>query len=130
MNALDEYQLQTHVPVAGWLLIVSNAVFFLIGAIVFLLLTGIAFSTGEPEATGILLTVGTMVGFLLAVLSIPGIAAGVGLLMRKAWGRILAIVVAVLSLGNVPIGTAIGAYVLWVLLQEKAADYFRAASQS
>jgi hypothetical protein len=124
MNTLDERQLQTHIPVAGWLLIVSNAIFLLIGAFVFLLLVGIGLTTGEAEGAGVLLTVGTLVGLLLAALSIPGIAAGVGLLMRKTWGRILAIVVAILSLGNVPIGTAIGAYVLFVLLQEGAAGYF------
>lgn len=130
MNALDERQLQTHVPVAGWLLIVSNGAFLLIGAFVFLLLVGIGFVSQDTQATGVLVTMGTIVGLFLAVLSIPGIAAGAGLLARKAWGRILAIVVAILSLANVPIGTAIGAYVLWVLLQERAADYFGHGSQS
>lgn len=54
------------------------------------------------------------------VLAIPGL----GLLARKGWVRILAIVVAVLNLANVPIGTVVGLYVLWVLLQEEAGAYF------
>ena len=124
MNALDQRQLQVHVPVAGWLLIVSNALFLLVGGFVFLLLVGIGFAVREAEATGILLVTGIAVGLLLAALALPGIVAGAALLARKAWGRILAIVVAVLSLANVPLGTVIGAYVLWVLLQDAATEYF------
>ena len=50
---------------------------------------------------------------------------GFGLLAHKAWARYLAIVVAVLGLINFPIGTLIGLYTLWVLFQERAADYFQ-----
>lgn len=40
---------------------------------------------------------------------------GYGLLTRRSWGRVLAIVFAVLSLIRVPFGTALGIYTLWVL---------------
>jgi zinc-ribbon domain len=42
--------------------------------------------------------------------------AGYGLLQRRPWGRVLAIVVAVLTLFKVPFGTALGIYTLWVLV--------------
>ena len=61
------------------------------------------------------------------VLGIQGMVAGYGLLRRKAWGRILAMVVGFLGflgLVNFPLGTAIGIYTFWVLLQDSAADYF------
>jgi hypothetical protein len=58
------------------------------------------------------------------VLGIPGMVAGYGLLRRKAWGNILAMVVGFLGLVNFPLGTAIGIYTFWVLLQDSAADYF------
>jgi hypothetical protein len=58
----------------------------------------------------------------LVVLGIPGMVAGYGLLRRKAWGRILAMVVGFLGLVNVPLGTAIGIYTFWLLLQDSAAD--------
>jgi hypothetical protein len=57
-------------------------------------------------------------------LAIPGLVAGYGLLTWKSWGRILAIVVGILSLINFPLGTAVGIYTLWVLFQEEATDYF------
>jgi hypothetical protein len=130
MNGLDQRQLQLHVPVLGWLLIVGHAMFLLVGVLVFLLLTGIGVASGEREAMTILGTVGIAVGLLLVALGIPGLVAGAGLLARKSWARILAIVVAILGLVNVPIGTLIGLYALWVLMQEAATEYFAPQGQA
>jgi hypothetical protein len=41
--------------------------------------------------------------------------AGYGLLNRRPWGRVLAIIAGVLALIKFPIGTALGIYTLWVL---------------
>jgi hypothetical protein len=124
MNSLNQRQLQLHVPVVGWLLIVGHAIFVLVGLFVFVLLTGIGVASGEREAVAILGTVGTAVGLLLVVLGIPGLVAGAGLLARKSWARILAIVVGILGLVNFPVGTAIGVYTLFVLMQDAATEYF------
>jgi hypothetical protein len=124
MNSLNQRQLQLHVPVVGWLLIVGNATLLLVGVFVFLLLTGIGIGSGDRQATAILGIVGTTVGLLLIALAIPGLVAGAGLLARKSWARILAIVVGILGLVNVPVGTAIGIYTLWVLMQDAATEYF------
>jgi len=123
---MNQRQLQLHVPVVGWLLIVGHAIFVLVGVFVFLLLTGIGVAMGEREAMTmmILTTVGTAVGLLLVVLGIPGLVAGAGLLARKPWARILAIVVGILGLVNFPIGSAIGVYTLFVLMQDAATEYF------
>ncbi len=124
MNFLNEHQLKLHVTILGWLYIVGNAIFLLIGAFVFMLLAGIGVASGDSQAMAILSVVGTFVGALLAVIAIPGLVAGYGLLARKAWGRVLAIVVGILGLINFPVGTAIGIYAILVLLQEGATDYF------
>jgi hypothetical protein len=117
-------QSEQHVSILGWLFIVGNAFFLLIGGFVFMLLTGLGQSVSDPEARAILPLVGSTIGLLLALLSVPGLAAGYGLLTRKPWARVLAIVVAVLGLLNFPVGTAIGIYALWVLLQTSTANYF------
>ena len=124
MNTLNQRQLQLHVPVVGWLLILGHAIFLLVGVFVFVLLTGIGVASGEREAMTILGTVGTAFGLLLIVLGIPGLVAGAGLLAHKSWARILAIVVGILGLVNIPIGTAIGVYTLFVLMQDAASEYF------
>ena len=54
-----------------------------------------------------------------------GIAAGVGILQRADWARIMALVVGCVSLINAPFGTALGVYTLWVLLSPNAEAEFR-----
>ncbi|MEZ4831593.1 MAG: hypothetical protein R2873_06235 [Caldilineaceae bacterium] len=39
-------------------------------------------------------------------------------------GRYLAIIVGILNLPNLPIGTALGIYSLWVLFKTEAVEYF------
>ena len=126
MNQMNQHDLQQHVSILGWLYIISHAIFLAIGAFVFVLLVGIAPVTGDPEPMWILSLVGTSVGLLMAALGLPGLFAGYGLLTRRPWARILAIVVGILSLLNFPIGTAIGIYTLWVLTQPVANEYFSA----
>ena len=126
MNQMNQRDLQQHVRILGWLYVVSHAIFLAIGAFVLVLLVGIAPVTGDPEPMWILSLVGTSVGLLMAALGLPGLFAGYGLLTRKPWARVLAIVVGILSLLNFPIGAAIGIYTLWVLTQPVAAEYYAA----
>ena len=126
MNQLNEQQLQLHVPIVGWILIATHAIFLVIGLFVFMLLSviGLGVAVRDAAASGFLFIVGTFVAGLMTLLAVPGVVAGVGLLMRWSWARILAIIVAILGLMNFPIGTVIGVYALWVLLQDSAAAYF------
>jgi len=47
--------------------------------------------------------------------AVLALAAGYGLLNRRPWGRIVAIIAAILALIKFPLGTALGVYTLWVL---------------
>ena len=76
-----------------------------------------------PFAWGVAIIVILVVYFGLSV------AAGVGLLMRKQWGRISAIIHAVLSLLNMPIGTLSGALILVYMLKPQTKEYFKAATE-
>ena len=65
-------------------------------------------------------------GFLQPLLSVValaitakaalGIVAGAGLLQRAPWARLLALIVGFIALLNLPFGTALGIYTIWVLL--------------
>jgi hypothetical protein len=93
-------------------------------------MAGVA-SQNDPDAiiaVGVLGAIGTAVFFLILVLSVPSIVAGWGLLQFKPWARILTIVLSALNLMNVPIGTAIGVYGLWVLLNQETERMFSAGS--
>jgi hypothetical protein len=130
MNETMQRDVQQHITILGWLYIVGHALFLIVGGFVFLLLTGIGAGSGDDEAARILPIVGISVGLLLAALALPGLAAGYGLLTHKPWARVLAIVVGILSLVNFPIGTTIGIYTFWVLMQPAAADYFVAPASA
>jgi hypothetical protein len=54
---------------------------------------------------------------LLLLKAVVGVIAGWGLLQRESGGRVLALIVAFVSLINFPIGTVLGVYTLWVLLR-------------
>lgn len=54
-----------------------------------------------------------------------GLLAGWGLLTSEPWSRMLAIVLGFLNLIEVPFGTALGIYTLWVLLPAESEAEFR-----
>jgi len=54
-----------------------------------------------------------------------GIIAGWGLLERQPWARMLAIVLGFISLLEMPFGTALGIYTLWVLLPAQSEEEYR-----
>ncbi len=124
MNSLTPEQMHQHVTIVAWLNIIGSIFFLLIAGFLVLLLPAIGVMSGDRQALGILTIVGVVVGGFMAVLGLPGLLAGIGLLRRRNWGRILGIIVSFLNLLNVPIGTIVGAYSLWVLLQDRAAAYF------
>lgn len=59
----------------------------------------------------------TIVVFGRALLSL---AVGIALLTRQPWGRVFAIVIAILTLIKPFVGTALAIYTLWVLLARNA----------
>jgi hypothetical protein len=99
-----------------------------VGLVVFGVLIGAGIISQDPEAMKITTIVGIAVASFLILTSIPEIIGGFGLLKRRPWARVLILVIAVLDLLFIPIGTLIGIYVLWVLLQEDTAKLFRAST--
>ena len=130
--------METHVKVLGILFVVLG-VLGLIGVLVIGLIFGgtagiVSMAADDPEAKAIAVpvlgTVGLVIGGLILVLSLPDILAGIGLLERRPWARILALVLSVLGLLNFPFGTAVGAYGLWVLFNPETEALFRPAPPS
>ena len=67
---------------------------------------------------------GTAIALWLVLVSVPGIVGGMGLLKYRSWARYLVLVLSILGLLNVPVGTAIGVYSIWVLAQDETAKMF------
>ena len=106
------------------LYIIFGVLGLLAAVIAFVLIGGGTMMSGDPDAMIAGGTCATLIAALIAVLSIPNIIAGVGLQKRREWARILTIILSVINLFNFPIGTALGAYSLWALLNDQSRAYF------
>jgi hypothetical protein len=58
-----------------------------------------------------------------------GFIVGWGLMQRQPWARTAAMVLSLLSLIDVPFGTAVGIYTLWVLAPGESEAEYRRISQ-
>jgi hypothetical protein len=83
-----------------------------------------------PEVTVWLRPILSFVGWLLLVKAAAGLIAGWGLLQRQDWARTVALVVGFVALLNVPIGTALGIYTLWVLLPAQSDEEYKALAKA
>jgi len=98
-----------------------------LGGVVLIILANTLFlhlhDFGAPEApTAFLNPLLTFVGVFVVAKAAAGFAAGYGLLQREPWARVLALILAFLGLINVPFGTALSVYTLWVLLPAQSEE--------
>ncbi len=120
---MDLHGLEQHRRILGILFIVTNAL-GLLGAVVVgvffggvgALLAASGQDTGEGLALSALIALG--LGGCLLVTSVPGLITGIGLLKRRPWSRVLALVLGILGLPNFPLGTALGIYAIWFYGQQ------------
>ena len=125
----------THVKVLGVLYLVFSALSLLVALFLMLAIgsaAGIVGMTADADDAAIAIPVlglaGTALGMMLLVLALPGLVTGWGLLSFKPWARILGLVLSVLNLLNIPFGTALGIYGLWVLLNKDAERLFNSST--
>lgn len=127
--------MQTHVKVVAVGFIVFGALGVLAGVILMAVFGGAAGIVGaaaDSEEAAIALPIigltGTVLTVFLFAVSVPGLIAGWGLLSWKPWARILAIVLCAIQLVHIPLGTILGVYGLWVLLNSDTERLFSQSS--
>ena len=123
--------MQTHVKTLGILHIVFGVLGVCLGLGFLLLFGGIAGIIGIADESGegllaipILGVIGTVIFVISLLLSLPGIIAGYGLINFKPWARVLTLVLSFFHILNVPFGTALGVYGMWVLFSPEATAMF------
>lgn len=130
-------RMDTHVRVLALIQIAFGSMGLIAGLVLFVIFggaAGIVSAAGameDPEAlvaVPIITIVGAALVAIVVILSLPSLAAGIGLLSYHDWARILTLILSVLNLLNVPIGTLAGAYGLWVLLSPETEALFRSRS--
>lgn len=122
--------MEKHITLVAVINIAFGFLGIFLAFVLFVVLIGAGIISQEPDAMRITSIVGVAIAFFLLLTSIPEIIGGFGLLKRKPWARVLVLIIAVLDLLLIPIGTLIGIYELWVLLQEETIKLFAASSKS
>ncbi len=121
-------RVQEHIRLLGILWVAFSA-FNAVGAAVLYVIANTLFlhlpeMGAPPGATGWLHPFLSFIAVLVLVKAAAGFLVGWGLLQREPWARIVTIIMAFLALFNIPFGTALGIYTLWVLLpSESDAEY-------
>jgi hypothetical protein len=120
-----------HVKIVGILHIVFGALALLAGVIVLVVMGGVAGFVGASDQSAdsqavvpLLGGIGGLVFVICLVVGLPGLVGGIGLIQYKAWARIVVIVLSALDLFNIPLGTALGIYGFWVLLNKETEQLF------
>jgi hypothetical protein len=129
---VESLPMDTHVKVLAVLYIVFSALGTMAAFVVASVfgVAGVATAAGagsDAIALPIIGLTGAAVAAFLLVVSLPGFVAGIGLLKYKPWARILTIVLSALNLINIPLGTIVGVYGLYVLLSEEGTRLFTQA---
>lgn len=116
--------MEKHVSILGVLYIAFSGLGILVALIIFVSVVGGGLISGSQEAITITSIVGSSVAFFLILVSVPGIIGGLGLLKHQPWARILVLVLGILNLINIPFGTILGIYTIWVLVQDETTKLF------
>lgn len=65
------------------------------------------------------------IAVLLILLAMAGVIVGWGLLAKQPWARMAAIILGAANLIEMPFGTALGIYTLWVLLPVESEEQYQ-----
>jgi hypothetical protein len=123
--------MEKHITAVGALRIGFGIVGLMLAGLILLLTIGPGLiaqvASGDNTALAILTAIGVPIAFFVIVLSAADVIGGIGVLKRKNWARYVVMIHCVLDIFNIPIGTALGIYCIWVLMQDETARLFKQA---
>ncbi len=93
-------------------------------ALFFILRFAGSFVEDVDVANTVLHFVGIFLPFVILVVSIIGLAGGIGLMGYKKWARILVLIISAVDCLNIPLGTLVGVYSIWALMQDESVKLF------
>ena len=119
--------MKRHIKIVAVLYIALGGLGIVAALIVFGMLGGVPdFTTARNDhQAAMIVLLGGIALLAIVTVSVPSIVAGIGLLKFQSWARVLSIILSAIHLFNVPFGTALGIYGLWVMLQRETQPLFR-----
>ncbi len=118
-------RLSGHVRLLGIFWLAISAFRLIPGLILISMFRHGSFAFLPPEVPFFVHGIIKLVGLGMLAFAVLGLAAGWGLLERQPWARMLAIVLGCVNLVEMPLGTALGVYTLWVLLPAKSEEEYK-----
>lgn len=120
--------IQSHKRTLGIIHIVYGSLiavaFIFIGSLITLVFPFIADEIAQDvgnDADEILLMVSSIIRIVFILLlifsALPSIIAGIGLLQKKNWGVVIALIAGCISIFSFPFGTAVGVYSIYVFVE-------------
>ena len=101
-----------------------GSLFLVPALVIFLVFVIPGIEPGNRDDLPTLLAFGGTFALFPLVSAVWDLAGGIGLLKRRRWARILVLIGAVPELFLFPVGTAIGIYTIWVLMQKETIQLF------
>ena len=117
--------MESNIKLVAWLYIVLSVLCLVAAFIVVAIFAVIGLLTYDKQGFIVFTLLSALCGFFAVIFCVPGILAGWGLFKYKQWARILALVLGVMSLPNFPLGTALGAFTIYTLLDERSMVVFK-----
>lgn len=124
----EKIRMGEHIRTLGILYIALNALGIIAAAIVFIIFFSIGAIAHDGDAIIASRILGIAISASLLIFSLPGVFAGFGLIKKESWARILALVLGFINLINIPFGTMLGIYTIWVLTKPETLEHFNLQS--
>jgi hypothetical protein len=94
-------------------------------ALFFILRFAGSFVEDVDVAISVLHFIGIFLPFAIISVSIFGLIGGIGLLGYRNWARIIILIVSAADCVNIPLGTLVGVYSIWALMQDESVKLFK-----
>jgi len=120
----EKARMAEHVKILGILYIALHILGIIAAVIIFAVLHASGLVIDDEEVMIVLRIAGIVLPVIFVLFSLPGIFAGLGLLKQESWSRILALILGFLNLINIPFGTILGIYTIWVLSKQETQELF------
>lgn len=118
--------MRTHLNVLALLYLLGSLGELFVAMLVLGVLGGAGALSGDLFAFSFLVGLGTFIGFFLLILGLPGLVLAWGFWKQRGWSRPLGFILGILNLFNAPLGTILGLYTLWVLIQDETGRLLQA----
>jgi hypothetical protein len=123
---MDAQRLEDHKKILGVLYIITGALALMAMLVLQAILTTIyafAFGDADPQDQAAFQFAMSLFKYVqlfgIMFYCVPSLIAGIGLVLKRSWAMIIALIVAALKLFSFPVGTAIGVYAIWIYAEEQ-----------